>query len=272
MALALRGEGAAHLRAEQMFGISERMISKYVLLYESADDVIAKVPAHYPAHRARLDEFHASGELLEVGTFGNPQDEGSMAVFASRETAERFARDDPFVLGGVVRSWQVREWQLVDFGAAVEESLARRFVRALATDDQGLLDEIYDADVLLYTPLGWPIRGREAVKEFVGEFHASNPGLRVTLHDEFESADGARACFRFVIHFHNTGPFYGNAPTGERGTMSETHAVRVRDGRIFEQFVGDNNFSMPHQELVAWKMEFPRDTPDPNPVLFEDGA
>jgi uncharacterized protein YciI len=243
--------------------------AKYVLLYESADDVLSKAPTHYPAHRARLDEFHARGQLLGVGTFGNPQDEGSMAIFASREAAEEFARDDPFVLGGVVRSWQVREWQEVGFERDAEESLARRFVRALGTNDQVLLDEIYDSEVLLYTPLGWPIRGLDALKEFVGHFHLANPGLRVTLHDEFESADGKRACFRFVIHFHNTGPFYGNPPTGERGTMSETHAVRLREGRIVEQFVGDNNFSMPHQELVTWSMDFPRDTPDPNPVIAE---
>jgi hypothetical protein len=51
--------------------------------------------------------------------------------------------------------------------------------------------------------------------------------------------------------------------------VSERHAVRLRDGRIVEQFVGDNNFSMPHQELVTWAMDFPRDTPDPSPVLTE---
>ena len=54
--------------------------------------------------------------------------------------------------------------------------------------------------------------------------------------------------------------------------MSETHAVRLRDGRIAEQFVGDNNFSMPHQELVTWKMDFPRDTPDPSLVIAEASA
>ena len=248
------------------------MSAKYVLLYDSADYVLSKAPTHYPAHRERLDEFHARGQLLGVGTFGNPQEEGSMAIFASREAAEEFARADPFVLGGVVRSWQVREWNEVEFESEGRESVARRFVRALGANDQALLDEIYDPEVLLYTPLGWPISGRDALKDFVGQFHGANPGLRVTLHDEFESADGTRACFRFVIHFHNTGPFYGNPPTGERGTMSETHAVRLRDGRIAEQFVGDNNFSMPHQELVTWKMDFPRDTPDPSPVIAEASA
>jgi uncharacterized protein YciI len=83
---------------------------RYVLFYESADDVASRAPPHFPAHKARLDEFHASGTLLMVGTFGNPQEEGSMAIFTTREAAEDFARGDPFVLNGVVRDWHVREW------------------------------------------------------------------------------------------------------------------------------------------------------------------
>jgi uncharacterized protein len=83
---------------------------KYVLFYESADDVASKAPAHFPAHSARLDEFHARGDLLLVGTFADPQKDGSMSVFRTREAAEEFARDDPFVLNGVVRDWRVLDW------------------------------------------------------------------------------------------------------------------------------------------------------------------
>lgn len=82
---------------------------KYVLFYESAEDVLAKAPAHYDAHVARGNEFHARGVLLMYGPFGNPQ-EGAMAVFTSPNTAQEFAEGDPFVLNGVVRSWFVREW------------------------------------------------------------------------------------------------------------------------------------------------------------------
>jgi uncharacterized protein len=83
---------------------------KYVLFYDSADDVLSKAPAHYEAHVARLNEFRERGTLLEVGLFGDPQNEGSMSIFTTREAAEEFAREDPFVLNGVVRSWHVREW------------------------------------------------------------------------------------------------------------------------------------------------------------------
>lgn len=85
---------------------------KYLLFYEPVEDVLAKAPAHFPAHSARLDAFHARGALLMVGTFANPQ-EGSMSIFASREAAEEFVAGDPFVLNGVVRSWQIREWDEV---------------------------------------------------------------------------------------------------------------------------------------------------------------
>jgi len=45
-----------------------------------------------------------------IGTFANAQEDGSMAIFTTREAAEAFARSDPFVLNGVVRGWSIREW------------------------------------------------------------------------------------------------------------------------------------------------------------------
>ncbi len=86
---------------------------KYVLFYESADDVRSKAPVHFAAHCARWAEFAADGSRLMIGTFGTPQDEGSMGIFSNREAAEAFARGDPFVLHGVVRRWYIREWNEV---------------------------------------------------------------------------------------------------------------------------------------------------------------
>ena len=86
---------------------------KFVLLYSSADDVLETAPVHYPAHRARVDEFHARGDLLMIGTFADPVKDGSMAIFATREAAEAFVEGDPFVLNGVVARWELREWNEV---------------------------------------------------------------------------------------------------------------------------------------------------------------
>ena len=80
----------------------------YVLIYTSADDVAAKAPVHFAAHRARWAEFRAAGTLLLIGPYADQS--GALAVFTTREAAEEFARSDPFVLHGVVREWSVREW------------------------------------------------------------------------------------------------------------------------------------------------------------------
>jgi uncharacterized protein YciI len=83
---------------------------KYVLFYESADDLVSMAPVHFPAHTERGMEFHERGVLIAYGPFTAAQEEGSMAVFTTREAAEDFARGDPFVLNGVVRDWRVLEW------------------------------------------------------------------------------------------------------------------------------------------------------------------
>ena len=83
---------------------------KAVVFYESAPDVATKAPPHFEAHCARWAEFRRRGELLMIGTFANVQEDGSMAVFTTREAAEEFVRGDPFVLHGVVRNWIIRDW------------------------------------------------------------------------------------------------------------------------------------------------------------------
>jgi uncharacterized protein YciI len=84
---------------------------KYVVFYESADDVANRAPEHFPAHSARISEFHARGDILMVGIFADPQNQGSMAIFPTREAAVSFVEGDPFVLNGVVKSHEIREWR-----------------------------------------------------------------------------------------------------------------------------------------------------------------
>jgi uncharacterized protein YciI len=79
---------------------------KYIMFYETAPDGLAKVREHFPAHRARLDAFHARGVLLMAGPLLNPSDR-AIGVFVSREAAEEFIREDPFVLNGVVAKWSI---------------------------------------------------------------------------------------------------------------------------------------------------------------------
>jgi len=81
---------------------------KYVLFYESADDVADKAPVHFAAHQARWDEFREAGSLLLIGPFTDLS--GAMGVFTSRASAEEFVAGDPFMLNGVMKDWYIREW------------------------------------------------------------------------------------------------------------------------------------------------------------------
>jgi uncharacterized protein YciI len=82
---------------------------KIVLFYDLAEDGLARVPANYEAHLARMKEFHARGVLLMAGPLGNPP-EGALAVFTERSAAEEFLEGDPFVVNGVVGRWRLVEW------------------------------------------------------------------------------------------------------------------------------------------------------------------
>lgn len=85
---------------------------KYVMLYETTPAGMAKVPANFAAHRARLDEFHARGALLMAGPLTDGAG-GALGIFRTREAAEEFVRGDPFVQNGVVSKWTIREWKEV---------------------------------------------------------------------------------------------------------------------------------------------------------------
>ena len=61
----------------------------------------------YPRHRAYLDDF-AKG--------GDPATQGSMAIFRSREAAERFREGDPFVTEGLVHRSRIQDWDPLVFG------------------------------------------------------------------------------------------------------------------------------------------------------------
>ncbi len=90
---------------------------RYVLFYESAPDVLEKAPLHFEAHVEHFQRYVAAGTLERVGTWADPR-EGAMSVLTTREAAEDFAANDPFVINGVVSSYRIAEWDEVITRAA----------------------------------------------------------------------------------------------------------------------------------------------------------
>ncbi len=83
---------------------------KYVMTYRAVEGFLPLAQQNYPVHAARVDEFARRGDLLMVGTLDEPMNGDAMAVFTTREAAEEFIAGDPFVLNGVVKSHEIREW------------------------------------------------------------------------------------------------------------------------------------------------------------------
>jgi len=80
---------------------------KTVVIGESSGAAMDQIMAVYPRHKAVVDAFVARGEVIGIGPFA---DRGNMAIFRTREAAEAFSREDPFILEGLVKSFVIRDW------------------------------------------------------------------------------------------------------------------------------------------------------------------
>ena len=81
---------------------------KAVVIGESSGASREAIMAVYPRHKAVVDKFVAQGVVVGIGPFA---DGGNMAIFTTREAAEAFAREDPFILEGVVQSFVIKDWR-----------------------------------------------------------------------------------------------------------------------------------------------------------------
>jgi len=80
---------------------------KAVLIGEPSGVSMEIIMTVYPRHKEVVDRFIASGEVVGIGPFA---DRGNMAIFKTRAAAEQFAREDPFILEGLVKSFVIKDW------------------------------------------------------------------------------------------------------------------------------------------------------------------
>jgi hypothetical protein len=85
----------------------------YALFYDVVDDFISRRAAHREEHLRLARESHHRGELLLAGALSDPT--GALLIFraADGQVAEEFARNDPYVINGLVARWEVRPWNVV---------------------------------------------------------------------------------------------------------------------------------------------------------------
>ena len=88
------------------------------LQYDLVDDYLDRRGEFRDEHLGLARAAHARGELALAGAFTAPADE-ALLVWSTddRAVVEAFAASDPYVLNGLVRSWRVREWNVVVGGS-----------------------------------------------------------------------------------------------------------------------------------------------------------
>ena len=86
----------------------------WLLFYDYVPDYLERRSVYRDAHLSHVAPYLRRGELVLGGAFADPAD-GAVIVFRADgpETAEKFAEADPYVRGGLVINWYVREWTTV---------------------------------------------------------------------------------------------------------------------------------------------------------------
>ena len=89
-------------------------MSHFLLFYDFVDDYLERRAEFRDAHLKAAWASVDKGELVLAGALSDPADTGVL-LFDSEtsEAAETFARNDPYVLNGLVKSWKVRKWTTV---------------------------------------------------------------------------------------------------------------------------------------------------------------
>ena len=84
----------------------------FILFYDYVPDALEKRAPHRSNHLKLIQAAFDANDLVLAGALVEPLD-GAALVFRSAEAAEHFAQADPYVTGGVAKSWRVRKWQTV---------------------------------------------------------------------------------------------------------------------------------------------------------------
>lgn len=86
----------------------------YLLIYDVVPDYVTRRVPLRAEHLVHARAAVARDELVLGGALANPAD-GAVLLFRgdSPAAAEAFAASDPYVRGGLVTRWHVREWTTV---------------------------------------------------------------------------------------------------------------------------------------------------------------
>ena len=84
----------------------------HILFYEVVGDYVERRSTFRSQHLALAQRAYEKGDLVLAGALADPPD-GAVLVFRTAESAEEFAKADPYVRNGLVSAWRIRKWNTV---------------------------------------------------------------------------------------------------------------------------------------------------------------
>lgn len=89
-------------------------MNHYLLIYDLADDYLTRRAEFRGVHLNLAWAAHQRGELVMGGALAEPVDRAILMFKGeSPKVAEEFAKVDPYVTNGLIKSWSVRPWMTV---------------------------------------------------------------------------------------------------------------------------------------------------------------
>lgn len=127
-------------------------------------------------------------------------------------------------------------------GVPNKANALRLYDEVINQEHQGVIDEIFAADVTVHDPFSGTSSGIEAFKGLLGMFDAAFPHHRVRVDQVIADGD-----YVAVLHTHlatHAGPFMGLPPTGRSIEVNGVELFRFADGKIAEFWRKDDDVSL----------------------------
>jgi steroid delta-isomerase-like uncharacterized protein len=118
---------------------------------------------------------------------------------------------------------------------ADNKTLARRFAEETwGKRNLAAVDELATSDLVVSYPiLPEVVRGREAFKQLLTQFHAAFPDIRVTIEDSI--AEGEQVVVRWTAHATHRGDLLGIPATGKPARWTGVSVYRIAGGKVVEE-------------------------------------
>ena len=115
------------------------------------------------------------------------------------------------------------------------KSLVRRlFEEVFAAGDVAAVRALVAEDTVDHNPMPGQPAGVEGIEYVVETLHTAHPDLRFTVDDLVAEAD--RVAIRWTMRGTNTGPMFGQPPSGQQVEQSAIVIFRIADGKIAERW------------------------------------